>query len=417
MTFHKIKSSAMSSTTTSTQSYISLSFPDVCLLYPAFFALGFGKAIFYFPLFVVYYFLKLPSINDIRIQKNYFYFLVLIIYYIFFLFAIGAERMTLDHPWRTFAAILFSILATGLILYRQNYNTNMALFSLYVFGLLCDSLLTIVYSAMQGDMYGYGRLISPFNEEDFNSPGISNLLGLCFSFFYYIVIHKTDTSTLVRLFSAVVLFASVIAGIFLGGRTFFLICGLTVIFFMIFRSSIHTIILVVVCSILMTAILYISIQNYEPFFRDYEFIKLRFQEGLESGRFELYSQGLDALLIYPLGGSHAIGNKWFFNLFLDTARVAGWLPLILFILSMVPMLKAFYSKRKAPDSIILWWVFFLTLVVMSQEVIIEGNPRVFTLFYISAAIILTGCDSFTRSANLFVKKSNPCIESLICLER
>lgn len=372
-------------------------FSDRYILFPAFLMLGFDNSLLYLPLFVLYYLLKFSSPVTINIQKDYAIFSVLIVLFVFSLFAIGAERMTIDMPWRSFFMILFSLVAAGFTLHYQSYNTKLWLLGLYIIGILFYCLSIVIYSVMADPLsYGYGKLLSPFSGEELNSPAINNLLSICFAFFYYIMLYRKSRA--LQLFSMIVVLLSIMAGIFLGGRTFFIIAALTILFFIVARFNIQAMFRTGIFIALLVIAVLVAFQTYKPFSHYYEFLQFRILEGYATlgVRFVLYKQGLEKLPLYPLGGFHIEDNIWTHNLWLDTAMVAGWLPLCFLFLALLYMLKPFMSKQKALDFAFLFFIYLATLLIMAQDVIIEGNYRVFIVFYLSAVVMLTSSNRVAR---------------------
>ncbi|EFH1078881.1 hypothetical protein BF124_004833, partial [Escherichia coli] len=102
-------------------------------------------------------------------------------------------------------------------------------------------------------------------------------------------------------------------------------------------------------------------------------------EGLKSARFELIQDGITKFLIHPLGGFtpnvSEYSGYWYHNIYLDSARVAGVISLIPFILSNLIVLISYlgyrnYRKRiKNPY----FFISLITLIIMCQDVVLEGN--------------------------------------------
>lgn len=377
----------------SLQCFNGKTFSDRYILFIAFFMLGFGNSLLYVPLFGLYYLVNRPSLRTINIQKDYVIFSVLIILFVFFLFAIGANRMTMEMHWRTFFVILFSLVAAGFALHYQSYNTKLWVLGFYILGIYFYCLSIVIYSFMVEPLTsGYGRLLSPFSGKELNSPAITNLLSICFAFFYYIMLYRKSRA--LQLFSMIAVLLSIMAGIFLGGRAFFIIVALTIVFFMVAKFNIQSMFRTGMLSGLLILAVWIDFHTCKPLLRHYKLLQNRFLEGFTTmgDRFVLYKQGLEKLPQYPFGGFHIESHTWIHNLWLDTARVAGWLPLCFFFLAMLYMLKPFMSIRKAPDFAFLLFIFLATLLIMAQDVVFEGEHRVFMVFYFSAVVMLTSCD-------------------------
>jgi hypothetical protein len=131
----------------------------------------------------------------------------------------------------------------------------------------------------------------------------------------------------------------------------------------------------------------------------------RFNEsGLSSSRFDLYILGLNSLLISPLGGFSPkliYDTNWFHNIWLDIARLGGWFSLGLLLISFLYLIKAFCYKRKHKKFGFAVWLCFIAQLIMLQDVVLEGNYRIFIVFYLSSITIL--CRQKVRNRGLCVR--------------
>jgi hypothetical protein len=82
-------------------------------------------------------------------------------------------------------------------------------------------------------------------------------------------------------------------------------------------------------------------------------------------------------------------TKWFHNLWLDTARTSGIIPLAILIISNLYVLKKAFTKNKINNIFFELNIIASTIIIMSQDVIIENNIRIFIIFYFSSLILIT----------------------------
>jgi len=116
-------------------------------------------------------------------------------------------------------------------------------------------------------------------------------------------------------------------------------------------------------------------------------------KGLESSRFDLYLIGLENIIYYPFGGftvQHQLfGTSWFHNIILDSFRVAGWIPILFFIIATMYALKGLLIKNKSDDLILIVYIFLICFLIMQQDVIIEGNYLPLIIYYLCGIVLVT----------------------------
>lgn len=370
-----------------------LRFNEKYILYMIFLALGFSKSWIYLPLIGFYGVLKLPTFNLIKIQKS---FLILLMLYVSFLvlaFSIGCQRLTIESPLRGLASILVALVFGGVIFHYQKYEIKLNLLGFYLFGLFLDNFIIVAYSFLNNPLlYGYGMLISPFSNEEINSPGISNMLAISFSYFYFFAIYKKE-NIFIKLLSIIVIIVCLGCAIFLGGRIFFLIVFLTILFYFITHLSFKNTVLFFIITILVCISVSYMISINEYLASKVDFTINRFvNEGLHSLRFQHYLHGLEMFLLHPLGGfevdTSIEDTKWYHNVFFDTARVAGWIP-VLFLLAALLYTAKFLSYRiKHSDISLPFWVATTAFLIMQQDVVLEGGARSLIVLFFSSCILI-----------------------------
>jgi hypothetical protein len=369
-----------------------LKFQSHYLLYFAFFALGFGQYIFYLPLFLLYYFLIRPNLKHIMLGIDFFVLTMLLICFLTLTFGIGYERLTIDTPWKTFVVIIFAIVIGGYAFQKQHFNIQLRLIGFYLFGLFCCSFFVVTYSYVSGPrLFGYGNLLNPFSGEEVNSPMFGDMLALSSGYFYYFILYKK--SFLLKIISTIILTLSIVSAIFLGGRAFFIVFVLMVFFYFGRGVNKKTILNLLLGFLLLFFIFSYFYYSNDIFAYYVEIITNRFAEqGVESTRFELYINGLKMMVEYPFGGfkvpSSVEATKWFHNIFLDTARVAGWLPLFFLLTFFVYPLKFLLFKRKFKDYILFLWLCISSFLFMQQGVVIESRYSSLIVFFFASLALL-----------------------------
>lgn len=274
------------------------------LIYCAFLALGFGKFIFYIPLFFIYFFLRLQRFFEIKIDNNYLVVLVLMVAYILSVFLIGYDRLMIDSPFNLLFVLLFTLIFAGLAMQEESKELQLKMLFFYIAGIGIDALLISGYSYwVDSSYYGYGRLFDPYAGIIVNSPIISNNLAI-FSVALILIFFNFKNFAL-KIISVFSLGGCVFFGFFLGGRTYFIIIAFVLIVLFFFNLSLKRIVNFFLSFVVIVVIFVISffLMNYlnlgdEIFKNGLSMI----DKGFESNRFLLYENGLSVMPAYPFGG-------------------------------------------------------------------------------------------------------------------
>lgn len=365
-------------------------------LYLVFFSLGFNRAFIFTMLLSIYIISNLGKIkNYIILNKQ---FIILSSFYLVFLFSIfiiGYERLTLSSPIKTLITLLIPILIGGIILYPQKLEKKVILLGFYMLGLFAESSIIIIYSFLQNsELYGYGRLISPFSSGEFNSPGFSGILGIVFSFYYYFAIYGKNLSY--RILSIFIVCLTLLEALFLGGRSFFFLVIISMFFYFFLHLNLRNIIYFFFSLILFISLIYVFSENqYISKYLDFiinRFTSQGLHSGLNSGRFLLFEHGLKVIFDYPLGGfsvDQSIEHiTWYLNIFLDSARVAGWIPVLCLLSALIYSLVLFILKKKEKYDIFIFCVGINTFLVMQQEAILENISKVLVVMFFILYIMI-----------------------------
>jgi len=276
-----------------------------------------------------------------------------------------------------------------LVFHYQKYEIKLNLLGFYLFGLFLDNFIITAYSFFNNPLlYGYGMLISPFSNEEINSPGVSSMLAISFSYFYFFAIYKKE-NIFIKMLSIIVIVISLGCAIFLGGRMFFIVAFITVIFYFITHVSVKNLVLFFLVCISVGYM--ISMNEYLASKLDFT-INRFVNEGLHSLRFQHYLQGLEMFFLHPLGGfevdTSIEDTKWYHNIFLDTARVAGWIPILFFLAALLYTAKYLTYKNKSLDISLPFWVATTSFLIMQQDVVLEGGVRSLLVLFYSSYILI-----------------------------
>lgn len=364
-------------------SALDFKFDENRVLFLAFFTLGFGKFIFYVPLFALYFLLKGSHIFSMPIRSSYLVLLGLMLIATFPLYTLGGNRMEIDEPLRSLVPLLFYLIVAGFVLQSKSQEIQYKFIVLYVLGFAFDTLVIVGYSFwVDASRYGYGLLLNPFSGEELNSPGASNTLSVLaamLTFFLFQRLGYVKKLAALSLMSVVLL-----AAIFLGGRTFFVILAASFFMVLFLGVRLKQLPKVFLVSAIVLALGVVLISSVDFLSDKVELTLHRLSQGLESKRFEHYAHGISVFFNYPFGGFSVDPNientKWFHNIFLDNARISGWIPVLSLLLAMVYIASAYFRKRYN-YFVFGFLLFFVSVLIMQQDVVLEGNFRMLMLMY------------------------------------
>jgi hypothetical protein len=372
-------------------SRLDLKFNKSKILSLAFFALGFGKGILYLPLFGLYFFLNRKHIFLTPIRPSFMVFFSLMMIVTIPFYVLGWSRLEMIEPLRTFISLIFFLVPAGFILQSKTQESQYKLIVLFIFGYGLQAFVFTIYSFLiDRNEYGYAGLLDPFSGEIINSPGISNSLSVFASMLIFFLFQNIGFMRKVSVF--IILFLVVASAIFLGQRAFFVISVVS-IFIMLTQGAkpVHFI-----KNFFLTSILIIMsinlLDNLDVLADSLEFLGGRFSDGLASPRFSHYLYGIRMFLEYPLGGfsvDPAIEDtKWFHNIFLDIARVAGWVPVLSLVMIITYIAITFFYKKNRYFTFG-YMLFLMSFLLMQEDVIMEGNFRILVVMYYVGILLHT----------------------------
>lgn len=358
------------------------------VLYALFFFVGMNKAYLYLPLFSVYFLLDFIEFKKFKLIKEYIFWIFCIFSIILAFCIFGAGEILVNNKINILYFTLFSIIFIGYIYQNCALKERERLLKIYILGMGAEAIIIVIFSCYLNDNYGYGRLFDPFSNKEINSPGISENLALLSIIFIYEFFQ--NRSFVVRFISSVTLIFLILLGLYLASRTYFIILLLSLIIILT-NKAIYKNINFKFKYIGVAVIFVILIIKYRIIDEYFSISLERFSSGIESKRFDHYSDGVEKLLEHPFGGfstSIFIENTpWFHNIFLDVARIGGWLPLIpLFAIIFFVIYQI--KKSNFQSMSIAIPISMAIILIMQQGVIIEGNLRlIFILFFCSICMI------------------------------
>lgn len=355
-----------------------------------FFALGFNYFLLYFPFLIISLLFSCGFLFNFRLTKYFFWLIILFFSFLFFLFSFGFENLINGFQYQIVVVFFISVGYGGYLFQRLGSNERLLFLTSYIFGFYSKSILIVLFSFYTDPiLYGYGKLINPLNLEELNSPGVSNSIALC-SVFFLLLFTLKSFKFFVNLSLILFVFFSFICGIFLAGRTFFLILFLASFYILYFKFKIEYFFKMSIISFAAILFLY----NNDYLLAKLSFVIDRFDSGLSSSsRFEHFFSALERIPNYPFGGfkvdSNIENTYWFHNLFMDVASLGGWIPLLLLIFYFIYSFLLFlFSRSNKNDIRIGFGVFSFSFLIMMQDVVFEGNFQLLIISFLSTLLFL-----------------------------
>lgn len=372
------------------------------LVYLGFFGLGLNLCWVYLPALVI----GVPWLLVCRgkssaLDSEIVYPVVAFLLYLFSLFSLGWSNFLWDSTLKSVLVVTFCLTIPVItILFLKPVEICNA-FLFYFSGVVCFILSGVLYTSLvMGLESGRGNIWLPWKSIYVNSPEFANLTALVAA---AAVITGVASQSRIILSVSVLFFAGSL-GItaFLDARSFYVIMILTFFFLMLcYQWS----------KILIVYFLSISLYLVASHFSD-AIVSLLNDSGLMSAfqpgdigstnvgvqggdqqlrgsfflRFYLWAEGLQALVINPMGGYRPSGiSVWFHNLWLDTASTSGLIPLAFLLIlnsgtliQIILLLKG--AKTLSPALVIIQ---IIVLATMFQDVVIEGNFRLMEIYMLA----------------------------------
>ncbi|QCJ71834.1 hypothetical protein C9446_19575 [Providencia heimbachae] len=297
--------------------------------------------------------------------------IILLVWLIYFisLYLLGYSRLTNNDPITYVRFLLTIIYFLFISSYFKKYDLLFLISVFCIFTWIAQIIIITHSYYLDSSYYGRGRLFFYQTGEEINSPIIGILLSISLSVFILI-------SNIKFLIKTLMIAISILFLLYIGSRTGLLITLL--LLFFSFKIKIKKIIPILCILLLFFIPTIIYIENY--IIEIQMFTENLSQRGVESPRYSMWIQGVSNLFNYPFGGMsfNVPGYKgvWFHNIFLDTARTSGIIPLIiLMVLFSYYIVNSIITKNK--QYLIINLIIILSLM---SDVIIEGGGAIRLIF-------------------------------------
>lgn len=357
-------------------------------IFLAFFSLGFSKSIILVPSAAVSLLICLIYGVALKVKLGY-----LAVFYLFFLiffplYFVG-ERLLMSSPHYYISIFIVVFLAFGYVFYEIGESYRIKAFICFSLGVFSEVMVVVSYSYFVGDssVYGYGRVYNPFSGEVVNSPSWSLLLAIsCFVFLYIFFNGQVKD----KIFSFSMLVFAIFGGVFLGGRAFFILLLFSFLFFLYFYFTAKAVLGFCILLPLIIVAFFIVFDISESMY--YQALIARFESGGSSGRVELWAEGIYKTMIHPFGGFQvdtSLRNDWYHNIWIDLASLSGYVPLLGFLFLNIFSIVMALSMKGGKHKVLFLGINLVCLLIMSQDVILEGNWRVLLAYYLSVCAIVS----------------------------
>ena len=356
------------------------------LLYSSVLFLGLGFHLIYVSLLLLVTMQKPELVLKAKFRTSFITILILMTLFLIPQYIVGYHKITLDNPIISMLSVMFSVILYGLLLQQMEPKIIKNCIILLIIGIGFEALIIALYSFISDpSYYGYGRLYNPVLNRETNSPGAALKISILASVCVWYVFQKTS---LIRKIGLVItVCALTLLATWLASRAYFVILGVSILASVILNLKLKNILRLSVFSVLgLFVFIYIfNSMDYSLFSKLY-----RLDGSLESARFMLLEEGLKNMSTHPFGGfsvDESLDNvKWFHNIFLDSARLAGWLPVLSLILLSTYAFVLFLDKRNS-YSLFAGFIFAMVFLLMQQDVVVEAMIRFMVLIYFCAIFL------------------------------
>ncbi|MGJ8588281.1 MAG: hypothetical protein ACSHXW_09010 [Yoonia sp.] len=308
-----------------------------------------------------------------------------------FVFTIGYSHLTLVNPWLSALKLSALFFIFGLAFSNRSQLEKHDILLALVLGILIQSMAIIGYSiGLNYGFYGYGNLYNPLSGSEVNSP----LVGIKMAIVSGVAIHNVVTSDrlLLRCICITVIFLLVVGAIMIASRAFFVLFTIALLWSLSRKFTIKNLILMTTVFVISYQFMMSWLTTSESLKVAFDFFILRFSNGLESDRFDLYAIGLSNLSNYPFGGfgppqEAGFNELWYHNILLDLGRVAGVIPIFFFLLFTLIVFWAFLTNVSMRNKSVIALIFLLCWLASMQDVLLEGDHTLLLLLYLSGVAL------------------------------
>jgi len=240
------------------------------------------------------------------------------------------------------------------------FSMGMFLYSVYCFHFTMENWPLIIYSRGLIHVW-FDAELHPLQFCVFTATLIALILPCIVALSRYHLREIFHFKSIIRVMLLLGLISLGLAGLILNtilqNRTAYVIlalCSLAIFIYLLWKQKMTANLKMIGILISLITVTYIVLMV----FLDIDLLKRifehRFEHGVETPRYELWTNGFYNIFEYPLGGgkldvTRQGMTKWFHNLWLDIVRVSGVLPLILLIIFQMLHLKSIWSILKRND--------------------------------------------------------------------
>jgi len=288
---------------------------------------------------------------------------------------------------------LMSVLVSlSLVIITRSGTCLKPLLILYILAISVNPFFIALSSYYLG-YPGYGKLINLMSGTLVNSPAVANSIGLLLVTLISATFERGygKLSIAINLLIYTLIAVTIVLGIYLESRMFWMLLLLALIFKFLQSESLKrkSLFIIPLMFLLLGFTVLLGLGSGDYWGR----IGV---EGLESDRWGLWAHGL-GLFIYPLGadligefvGTEGRTHTWYHNFVLDSFRAGGYIFLAPFILSIL-LGSLFLRTSKLDSGVVL--ILLATFFIIMQDVILEGNRNMIVVFYLALMVsVLGGC--------------------------
>lgn len=337
------------------------------------------------------------SFNSAISNRYYVLNFILITAFLFLTFFWGEKYMTISDPfvrfYKSIFFILFSFLCIPLV---EEFKNRKLLIYCFLFGIFIYSVIVVSYSYMINPVkYGYKFLYSPFLSRGVSSTVYSNNLAVLFCFGLILLV--VERHILLKIFSIVIISTSLLSVFFTLGRSFIIIgCVFLTIFLLSLIDSVKKIFLFLMAILFIVSAGYLMYVYALPDTLLDKFDRLMINRfsvlfSDKDPRTRLWKEGFELLFKYPMGGytPMSVPQYWYHNIWLDTARVAGLIPVGIFLFFNLIIVHLYFVFWACAEKKALVLLSLVCLMVLGQDLVLESAGRIHILYlYIFIQFVL-----------------------------